>query len=736
MIERKETMKPQQAASLTHPLITAEHLSRKAIVYLRQSSQEQVQRNTGSQAFQRNQVDIARAYGWSDDRIELIDEDLGKSGSTLDRRTGWQRMFEAIAAHKVGVVFAANVSRLGRQMLPIEELRVLASYHGTLLCLDNRFSDPSNPNDTVLTQITASIAQFENKKRTEHMTNARMAKARAGAVVSTLPVGWIKGVDGKYDYDPQAKDVIHAIIDTFQQKGSIRRTMKALIDAGIKVPSRHGSRLNFAKPSLNNVRRLLINPAYAGTYVYGKTESQRGGRILATGQTARVKVPEHRWVKIPNHHPAYMTAEQQEEIKLTLNKNHFVRRDRPGRGPALTQGLLRCGACSRSLCVNYHRGKSYSYGCGWESKPCTRFVSYEFDQYILGEVFKVLETPPLDMLKSALEASRSQERARLSWIDAERERLNHVEVKARERADFTRGSLLRVHRDALEKLESVLQEREVFEEKIAIEQASAEKFESNDQLKELCQLASDVPGLWHHPVVTHLERKEILRCLIDHIVVTATKERVDAMIFWKAGDHTPILILRNVGRYNLVRELHAQKLTNLEIKKHLAMGKTSTGQVVKITIGRLYMILRKLGLEPNRFSADYLSLRDKALALNRDGQSVQWIAEHFNEQAFKSASGKPWTRDMVYNLIRAVGKTPILLEEIHREAIMEARARGLNYRQMAIEFNQKKIRRRDGQRWTARDIKKRWGDLNKLSRSRLQKGPTEAEPSQLAMALS
>ena len=89
MIERKETMKPQQAASLTHPLITAEHLSRKAIVYLRQSSQEQVQRNTGSQAFQRNQVDIARAYGWSDDRIELIDEDLGKSGSTLDRRTGW-----------------------------------------------------------------------------------------------------------------------------------------------------------------------------------------------------------------------------------------------------------------------------------------------------------------------------------------------------------------------------------------------------------------------------------------------------------------------------------------------------------------------------------------------------------------------------------------------------------------------------------------------------------------------
>jgi hypothetical protein len=115
-------------------------------------------------------------------------------------------------------------------------------------------------------------------------------------------------------------------------------------------------------------------------------------------------------------------------------------------------------------------------------------------------------------------------------------------------------------------------------------------------------------------------------------------------------------------------------------------------------------------------------LRDKALELNRQGRSVDEITEIFNEQRFKSGSGKPWTRDMVYGLLRAQGKKPVSLEETHREAITEARARGLNYQQMAVEFNERGIRWRDGQPWTARDIKKRWADLNRLERKRAQKG--------------
>jgi hypothetical protein len=323
-----------------------------------------------------------------------------------------------------------------------------------------------------------------------------------------------------------------------------------------------------------------------------------------------------------------------------------------------------------------------------------------------------------------LEASRRQEQARLCWIETERERLDHEERKAKELVDRSYGKHPRVYDHAVEKLEELLKEKHQFEQKVAIERAKGMKLESNDELEELCRLASDVPGLWHHPEVSHQERKEIVRCVIDHIVVTAIKERIDATIVWKSGTQTPVVIWRDVGRYRLIEELHAQKLTVFEIKECLAAGETSTGQKMNITVGRLYDVLRNLGLKPNRFSAEYLSLRDKALDLNRQGRSVDEITEYFNEQGFKSASSKPWTRDMVYGLLRAQGKKPVSLEETHREAITEARTRGLNYQQMAVEFNERGIRRRDGQPWTARDIKKRWGDLNRLERQRVQKGAT------------
>ena len=140
-------MKAHHETTLTHPLITAEHLRRKAFIYIRQSSLEQVEKNTGSQAFQRNQIELAQAYGWPLDLIEFIDDDLGKSGSSADDRSGWQRMLDQIAANAVGAVFAVNISRLARQMLAFEELITLASYHGVLLFMDSRIIDPRDAND-------------------------------------------------------------------------------------------------------------------------------------------------------------------------------------------------------------------------------------------------------------------------------------------------------------------------------------------------------------------------------------------------------------------------------------------------------------------------------------------------------------------------------------------------------------------------------------------------------------
>lgn len=452
-------MNSDEITKQIHSLITIDHLRRSAIVYLRQSTEQQVRDNTGSTDFQRSLANVARSYGWPDAQIEIIDEDLGRSGSSSELRTGWQKLKSKIAAGQVGIVLVATISRLSRQVLDFELFRLLAAAHNTLLYTDGRVIDLADSNDTIVSQMTAMVAHFENRKRTEIMSQARRIKAKQGIVVSTLPVGWIETPGGGYDFDPQVKDNIRVIIDTFWQTRSLRKTVMALEKGGIQIPARHGHQVIFIKPSLNRVRLILLNPAYAGVYVYGKTQSKPGGPILPNGQSKRMKVPEERWIKNFDHHPSYITPQQQEEIRSILHENLFRRRYRAGRGPALLQGLLRGAICNRSFNVTYRGNKSCSYRCAWEIRRCSRFTSSDLEQYVLAAVFKVLDAPPLEMLQAALEETRNQELARLHWIESERERLSHEERIARERADFTRGSLERVHRDALEKLERVLKKK-------------------------------------------------------------------------------------------------------------------------------------------------------------------------------------------------------------------------------------------------------------------------------------
>src|SRR5262245_39687946 len=712
-------MKNNQAIKQTHPLITPDHLRRLAIVYMRQSTEEQVRDNVGSTEYQRGLVEVPRALGWDQSQIQIIDEDLGKSGSSTERRTGLQRLQTLIVAKQVGIVVVATISRLSRQVLDFEIFRRLAAAHNTLLYSDGRVVDPADSHDTIVSQISAMVAHYENRQRADMMRKARKVRAEHGVVVSTLPVGWIKGPDGAYSFDPETKDTIRMIIDTFWRTRALRRTVIELKKAGVKIPGRHGQRVTYKEPHIFRVRKILIDPSYAGVYVYGRTEAQPGGPVLARGESQRVKVPEERWVKIYNHHPGYLTLQEQEEIKSILKKNHFKRRDRPGRrGPALLQGLLRCAKCNASLRVQYVKRRSCIYDCAWSVEECTRFSSFEFDGRILAEVFKVLRTPPLDMLKATLEEAQSQEQKQLEWIDSERERLKLEMRKAQDLIDRSYGKHPRVRDYAVDKLNAILKEQDQFDQKVAIKLSAPKIYESEQELEEHCRRASDVPSLWHHPLVTFQERKQILRCIIDHVVVAVTKENLDAIIFWTWGAQTSFSIFRNAGRYDLIRQLHEQKLTTFEIRQHLAAGKTSTGQTVNLSLDRIRFIQHKLGLKPHRVSAGTIPLGKKAAEFKREGRSVEWIAHHFNEQGFVSPRGKWWTARIVYDLMAKVGEKVDTLGDLHRRAIMEARERGLSYREMAVEFNEKGIpRRKDCHRpWTERNLGHTWSKLNLRSK--------------------
>src|SRR5215510_1607885 len=602
------------------------------------------------------------------------------------------------------------------------DLRNVAE-NNTLIYTEGRCVDPNDLNDILFSQITAMLASHENRQRVRLMSQARLTKAKQGEMVSVLPVGWIKGSDG-YDYDPETKDIIRTIIDTFFQTRSIRRTVIALRKAGVQIPSRHGNQVSFKKAGIDRVRKILLHPAYCGVYVYGRTQSKPGGLVLANGQSPRIKVPEERWIKQIDHHPSYLTQEQQEEIKSILSKNRWECRHRPGRGPAILQGLLRCAVCNNALGVTYDRLNSWTYMCGWNTEPCTRFTSCEFETNVLARVFKILESPPLEMLQAALEETRRQERTRLDWIESERQRLELEMRKAQELIDRSYGKHQRVWEYADNKLEAILKEKEQFElkTKIAIEQAKATNFETDEKLEELCRIASDVPALWHHPAVSNQDRKEILRCLIDEILVKATKERIDATIVWKTGSQASLAIWRGFGRYHLIRELHEQNLTVPEIRERLATGKNSTGQITVLCLGQIRAILRKLGLQPHRHSAKIRSLREKAGEFSREGRPYEWIAKEFNDHGFPSPSGKQWSRFMVEWLLHTAEKNSEPLEELHRRAFLDALARGLDYEEMAVEFNERKLRRGNNYRqpWTASYVSCRWYKLKRLQQKREQ----------------
>src|SRR5262245_49713910 len=509
-------MQSSENTLLSHSLITPDHLRRKALIYLRQSTMEQVERNTGSTQFQRNQVDLARSYGWPDHLIEVLDEDLGKSGSSTQGRSGWQKMLDQIAANQVGAVFAANVSRLTRQLIDFETLRILAAYHQTLIITDGRVIDPKDSNDTVLTQVTATIAQFENRKRAEVMRQARFTKARQGIIVSPIPVGWVLGANGNYEYDPEVKDIIDLVITTFWKVRTLRGTVLGLEKAGVKIPSKTGNRIQWSQPTLLNVTKFFKNPAYAGLWIYGRTKCSPELGVHRNGDAVRVDMPEHQWVKVYNKFPPYLTIEAQEEIKAILKAHDFPQRHRPGRGSALCQGLLHCASCESRFLVQYDSNGSHRYWCGWKTikhgqKPCSSFDGQQLDKAIEREVLKVLRTPPLELLKEAHAESLKQLEARKAWIKNERERLEHQRDETLDALNRSRFERPKLYAYVQDKLASILEPLEAFQRKVATELGTLSAVPTHKEFETLCAMAANVPNLWHHPLVTHQERKELVR---------------------------------------------------------------------------------------------------------------------------------------------------------------------------------------------------------------------------------
>jgi DNA invertase Pin-like site-specific DNA recombinase len=398
--------------------LTNERLNRRAIVYLRQSSPEQVFHNQESQRRQYGLTDQARELGFRD--VLVIDDDLGRTGSGLVERPGFQRLVAEVCSGEVGAVFCIEASRLARNGRDWHHLIWLCGLAGAVLVDFDGVYDPNLVNDRLLLGMKGEMAAFELSLLRQRSLEAIRQKARRGELQFRLPVGLRWTETGKIEKDPDRRiqESLHLTFSKMTELGSVRQVLLWFRRERIAVPTlpqdRSEGRVVWKLPVYNNVLALLTNPLYAGAYAYGRRETRT--RVVE-GQACKTEghpKPLSEWTAlIRDHHPGYISWEQYERNQVMIAANaHMKSRTEPkaGRGGrALLAGLLRCRRCGRMLHVEYTgrnphqpryhcRGAQPSHGEDW----CISFGGWRPDKAVAQEV---LEAVGGNAVQAALEAA-------------------------------------------------------------------------------------------------------------------------------------------------------------------------------------------------------------------------------------------------------------------------------------------------------------------------------------------
>lgn len=702
--------------ALTHPLITAWHLSGTAVVVIRQSSMAQVKNNEGSAALQRAQSQIARDYGFA--RVLELDQDMAKSATTTVGRSGWEIMLRELATGVVRAIFAFSISRLSRAVRDFAPLLALCRYHKALLVIDGQVLDPSNPHDTMVAHVHSAASELDNVQRAHLMRQSRRQKAQRGAVVTQLPIGWIKLPDGSWDFDPEVAADIRALPGLFWRHGSLRQMARAMNAAGMTIPARYAGRLERKTVTVDRLRSILLGEAYVSDYVYGKTESGVDLTKHPDGRAVQVPVPEDRWIRVQNLYPAYFMREEQDRIRAQVQANDFGHRRRPGRGKALCQSIVTCGVCGSTLTVTdpQRRPSGHRYQCSaragrFGEDVCMSFAGEMLDSAIERLVLQTLTSPPRDLLEEALREARRHDDAEFEQRQAEFSRLKYEEQRAQDRLLGTDERHTHVYAYVSAKLQEASAARETFERQLLIHPISRKEDVTSEELRRLLDVAGDIPGLWRHPVVTMMDRKRVVRALIERIVVHRTADGILATVLWCSGARHQLHLRTQRGVASLVCDLSQRGLSVEQIRETLRAGDPTTGLRWAYTASAVYQILKRFGVRPNppkRSTVDRQALQE----LYDRGMTLVEIAARLNATGIGTPSGRAWNEYIVWHWIGTKGRRKEL-EELQRAAIVDAKARGLTNAQAASEFNERQLPRAGNRRWTADVVRQRRAKLKK-----------------------
>lgn len=660
-------------------------LSRKAVVYVRQSTPTQVQVHLESQHRQYALVDEARRRGFHN--VEVIDDDLGRSASGTVARPGFEKLVAGLCAGEVGAVLCFDASRLARNGRDWHHLLELCGLvDARVIDLDGVYN-PCRPNDRLLLGMKGSISEFEVGILRSRMLDAARSKARRGELRISVPIGyiWHREIGLGLDPDSRVQEVIRTIYQRFRELGSARQVHLALKAEQVHFPrpsdGRRSTTFDWTPIRYRNVISALKNPFYAGAYAYGKSVNRTrivDGRAHKTyGHDRPIQDCE---ILLQDHHQGYIDWQEFERNQKQLAGNAYGRKDgaKSGRGGrALLASLLVCHRCGRRLNV-FYRGRSNSpvYRCDRGTtthgvRRCMMFSGLRVDAAFARELIRAVE--PMAIEAAQLAEQRMMER------QAERRRILELELRqARYEASLAERRYAACDPDnrliaaTLEtNWETALRRVRDCEARLD----ATEVVTPTPPTPNMTALAEDLEAAWKNATVTMRCRQQLVRALVNEITVDidAAAREIVLIIHWKGGQHSELRLRKpRAGEHGcstsddalaVIRRM-AGRWSDQDIAATLNRMGLPTGQGKSWTARRVASIRDVRGIRAYK-SADkdgtWLTLREAAQRCGTTSHKIRQLIKAGILRAEQVVPGAP------FQILAADLDTPTVIQAVGRK---------------------------------------------------------------------
>ena len=546
------------------PKIRPDHLDRLARVYVRQSTRIQVRENTASAARQYDLAGRARDLGWPPERIEVIDQDQGHSGTSMAGRDGFQHLVAQVGLGRTGAVLSLEASRLARSCSDWYRLIEICALTDTLVIDEDGVYDPTQYCDRLLLGFLGTMSEAELHLLRSRLLGGKLKKASQGRLRSRPPTGLVYDPEGRVVFDPdeQIQQAIRLIFDLFEQSASALAVVQHFAEQRLQCPTRswggarHGQ-LIWRPLSHGRVLEILHNPESAGAYVYGRTKTRLlclpGEEPRIKGRTRRVR-PEDWPILIPGHHPGYISWDQFRRNQRRLDENRTSpdedHRGAPREGLALLQGIVRCGRCGRPMTVRYlEDGSIPSYECNsvhsrYAGATCQSMRGDEIDAAVARAFLEAMRPAQLEVSMAAFDRIAARARQLERQWELTLERAGYEAELARRRFVAVDPENRLVARTLEREWNDRLAELERMERDATLRPRLANRLVDPEERRRVLALAQDLSKVWHAPTTLQTDRKQLLSYLIKDVTLSREDATIQVAIRWQTEACTALEVPR------------------------------------------------------------------------------------------------------------------------------------------------------------------------------------------------